>query len=99
MNALIIGLSAMFLCGCGGDTVVYEERNVTNGEIVLLEDNQTIGYKPNTNVQIVNLQDGSYYISCDYGQCPIHIGDTTTITNTDINNSKDITTNLDQNKT
>ena len=77
----MIALSAVMVIGfsgCGNSEVneVVVERNSTevdSGSMIVLEDNQTIGYKPNTDVNIVNIGDNSYYIECSNGSCPINI--------------------------
>jgi len=99
---MMIAFIAITLHGCGGasDTITFStktDHNITlppdgnvevdSGETVLLEGNQTIGFKPNTDVSIVNVGDGAYYISCESGSCPIHIGDTDSSDNSVIDNT------------
>jgi hypothetical protein len=75
-KVILSGLVVILFAGCnaaitssGGSNDV----NVTDGSYVILDSNQTISYKPNTDVQIVNLGDNSYYITCGGGNCPITI--------------------------
>jgi len=72
----IIAILLISLIGCGESetrTVQRESVTVPNNSTIVLDENQSIGYAPNTSVTIVNMGDNSYYIVCDAGECPIHI--------------------------
>lgn len=73
---IVIGL---MLVGCqGGDTYVDSNTSVVSipsDTTLYIDENQTIGYMPNTDVSIINVGDNGYYISCDGSDnCSIHIG-------------------------
>jgi hypothetical protein len=85
---LLSAIMAMMLIGCGSDD--SKETIVPSDTIVTLDENQTIGYVPNTDVTIVNMGDGSYYINCPEGECPVNIGNTTTDDDTTNTDSHDI---------
>lgn len=86
------GLLAVALLGCGEASVeeVVIDRNETSfdsGSVVVLDENQSIGYKPNTDVTIVNIGDNSYYIECAEGECPVHIDNSSVV---ESNNSTEV---------
>lgn len=86
MKKLIIaGFIAASMIGCSVDTqeketptttVEQKEVTVPNDSYVTLENNQSIGYKPNTDVTIVNVGAEGYYVYCAEGECPITVSET-----------------------
>lgn len=114
MVKVISGIALVVaLVGCGESNskeVVVErtEAEVENGSIITLDENQTVGYKPNTDVNIVNIGDNSYYIECGNGSCPLNIDNsvvtdnsvnTTTTTTVDGSVIEDTNTTTDSNVT
>lgn len=85
MKSIILSISLLFaLSGCGEDgrdsnttEVLRTEITIPNDSYVTLENNQSIGYKPNTDVTIINVGDGAYYIYCGDGECPVNIDNST----------------------
>lgn len=79
-------------CGEQSTTIEYIDKNVSDGEIVYLEVNETIAYPSGSDIQIINIATGAYYVTCNgSNDCIVHIGDETTqdITNVDYNLSTD----------
>ena len=86
MRTILSIVAVLILAGCGEDanrdnnaTNIIERTEVTvpNDSVIVLDENQSIGYKPNTDVTIVNMGDNSYYIICNDGSCPINIDNST----------------------
>ena len=82
MRTILSIVAVLILAGCGEDansdnnaTNIIERTEVTvpNDSVIVLDENQSIGYKPNTDVTIVNMGDNSYYIICNDGSCPINV--------------------------
>jgi hypothetical protein len=82
MNYSILMASLLLLVGCGetdskdGNTTIIErtEVSIPNDSVIMLDNNESVGYKPNTDVTIINVGDGSYYISCPEGDsCEVFI--------------------------
>ena len=91
---------ALMFIGCGSDSDTSVERVVQDGEIIQLEENQTIGYLPNTNVNIYNLGDGAFYMDCNGAEtCSVNQGDVEEDNDiyTDINNTTDSHNPVDSN--
>ena len=83
-------LMVVVMVGCGSNLSDTKETTVESGSIVKLDANQTIGYKPNSDVVIVNQGNNSYYVYCPSGDCPVSIGN-------DMSQDNDITTVSDVN--
>ena len=86
----LISILALLLVGCGSDTYTSEEVVLPSDSTVVLDENQSIGFVPNAdnNVQIVNVGEGAYYITCDGSEdCTVHIGNVDTTVTTDNNSS------------
>ena len=97
MKYLITIAIAVALAGCNQDstketyTVDRLDANVTNGEVIVLDENQSIGYRPNTDVTIINMGDNSYFVSCNAGECPVHIDNSQTDDNSDNSDNSQVT--------
>ena len=104
--ALLASVAISFAgCGEASNTVTYEtpDGNVTftegyvtvpDGESIVLENDQTIGYKPNTDVTIIQVGDGSYYVQCNDGsECPVYIGNVDDNDNSTNDSNNDNSTN------
>jgi hypothetical protein len=103
-KVILSAVMAMMMVGCGsGDSSDTKEVIIPNDSVITLDENQTIGYKPNTdvNTQIYNLGDGSYYVTCgDSENCNLHIGDINEdndVNYSDINNTTDSNNPTDSN--
>jgi hypothetical protein len=74
MKRLIMVLMVLVFIGCGEvETVERETVSVPNDSIIVLDENQSIGFKPNSDVTIVNMGDNSYYIVCGTVECAVNI--------------------------
>ena len=98
IKLILAALMALVFIGCGSDE--SSEVLVPNDTVVTLDENQTIGYVPNTDVTIVNMGDNSYNITCPTEECIVNIGNTTTdddTTNTDSHDVSDSYNPIDSN--
>jgi len=96
---LVGAVTGLIMIGCGTGSSSGDTTQVPNNSYVTLDDNETLTLIPGSNVSAIDVGDGSYYITCDGGNCSIQIGDNTTTdddtTITDVNNTDNTDNSID----